>query len=115
MHLRASVPLRKPLEELAVDLLLESYGEHRYNRSPEEYERLCALIPSLKEAYYRVNRRIRELHESGKLRERLICDFRGGDQRPRYRKYPTSISIQTIRKGLAALGFRNPKWRKREA
>jgi hypothetical protein len=115
MHPRASVPLRKPLEELAVDLLLESYGEHRYNRSPEEYERLCALIPPLKEACYRVNRRLKELHESGKLRERLICDFRGDDQRPRYRQYPISISSQTIRKGLVALGFRNPKWRKREA
>ena len=37
-------PIRKPLEELAVDLLFETYGEHRYNRSPEAYERLC--VPS---------------------------------------------------------------------
>jgi hypothetical protein len=33
-------PNRKPLEEWAVDLLLETYEEHRYNRSAKEYERL---------------------------------------------------------------------------
>jgi hypothetical protein len=46
---------RKPLEELALDLLFEALGESRYNRSPEDYERLCALIPPLKQAHFLVN------------------------------------------------------------
>ena len=40
---------RKPLEELAVDLLLDSLDEHRYNRSPQQYQRLSTLIPPLKQ------------------------------------------------------------------
>jgi len=107
-------PIRKPLEELAVDLLFETYGEHRYNRSPEAYERLCALIPPLKQAHHRVNQRLKELHDSGAFRERLICDYRGGDLVPLYRPYPTSISIQTIRNGLKANGFRAPRWSRRK-
>jgi len=108
-------PNRKPLEELAVDLLLETYGEHRYNRSAEAYQRLCSLIPPLKEAHYRTNRRLKELHDAGKLRERTICYYKAGDLVPHYESYPTSISIQTLRKGLANVGLRAPKWRRRIA
>ena len=112
MPTRKLLRIRKPLQELAVDLLLETYGEHRYNRSPEDYERLSALIPPLKEAHHRVNQRLKELHDSGEFRERLICDFIPDDAVPLYRPYPTSISVQTIRTGLATLGLRPPKWRK---
>ena len=86
---------RKPLEELAVDLLFDALGEHRYNRSPEEYERLRSLIPHLKQAHYLVNRGLKELHERGILRGRAICDFKAGDRVPRYRPYPRTISIET--------------------
>lgn len=106
---------RRPLEELAVDLLLETYEEHRYNRSAEAYGRLCALIPPLKEAHYRTNRRLKELHDAGKLRERILCYYKAGDLAPRYELYPTSISVETLRKGLASVGLRAPKWRKRMA
>jgi hypothetical protein len=43
----------KPLEELALDLLFESYGEDRYNRSDEEYEYLSTLTENLKDAHFR--------------------------------------------------------------
>lgn len=108
-------PTRKPLEEFAVDLLLETYGEHRFNRSAEAYEGLIALLPPLKQAYYLVNRRLNELHNAGQLKERLICYCKPGDLKPRYESYPTSISMETIRKGLATVGLRVPKWRKRKA
>jgi hypothetical protein len=108
-------PNRKPLEELAVDLLLETYEEHRYNRSAKAYERLCALVPPLKQAHYRINRRLKELHDADKFRERTICHWKAGDLVPHYKSYPTSISIETLRKGLTNVGLRAPKWRKRTA
>jgi hypothetical protein len=104
---------RKPLEELAVDLLLETFGEHRFNRSAEAYRRLCALVPPLKEAHYRTNRRLKQLHDAGKLKDRALCYYKPGDLKPRYESYPTSISVETLRKGLAAAGLRVPRWRRR--
>lgn len=109
---RSLPPVGKPLEDLAVNLLLESYGEHRYNRSPEDYERLCALIPPLKVAHHRVNQQLKKHHDRGTFREWAICDFRGGDQAPNYRSYPDTISIQTVRNGLERLRFRAPKGRR---
>ena len=106
-------PNRKPVEELAVDLLFESFGENRYNRTPEEYEYLCSLIPNLKQAHYRVNQQLKKRHEEGKFRNRAICDFKGGDKVPIYRPYPETISIETIRIALIKLGFRDPKWTKK--
>ncbi|MGY4615475.1 hypothetical protein ACVWZ4_000702 [Bradyrhizobium sp. USDA 4472] len=101
-----------PLEELAVDLLFEAFGEHRYDRSQREYEHLISLIPPLKEAIYLVNRRLQELNEKGQQRFSVICYFRPGDLAPRYMPFPSKISLDTLRKGLITLGFRKPKWRK---
>ncbi len=100
----------RPLEELAIDLLLQSLGEHRYNRSAQEYAHLCSLIPRLKQAHYLVNQRLRDLDVAG-IRPCEICYFKPGDLMPHYAPFPTSISIETLRNGLIALGFRIPKRR----
>jgi len=102
----------RPLEELALDLLFESYGEDRYGRSSEDYARLSALVPSLKEAHFRVNERLQQENSSGQQRWRSICRFKAGDISPRYEPFPTSISIDTIRNALNYSGFRVAKWQK---
>jgi len=104
----------KPLEELAVNLLFESHGESRYNRTPAEYQHLALLARNLKDAHYRVNKRLEERHAAGDFEGAAICDFKAGDRYPHYRPIPRSISAQTIRSGLTALGFRDSKWRKRK-
>ena len=104
----------KPLEELAVNLLFELYGESRYNRSPAEYQHLASLVANLKDAQHRVNKRLAERHAAGDFDGTAICDFKGGDRYHHYRAIPKTISLQTIRKGLTALGFRDAKWRKRQ-
>jgi hypothetical protein len=106
-------PTRKPLEELAVDLLFESYGEHRYNRSTEDYERLSAMVPCLKQAVHRANQQLQKHHTEGAFRDRLICDFKVEDRFAWYRPYPEKIGIQTLRKGLASTGFRIAARRRR--
>ena len=103
----------RPLEELAVSLLLHALGESRYNRSPQQYAYLCSLIPPLKQAHYLVNKRLEELNEAD-TPPYEICYFKAGDLKPRYTPFPTSISIETIRNGLVAMGFRDPKQRKRD-
>src|ERR1700722_15603797 len=69
----------KALEELAISLLFESFGESRFNRSAEEYRHLCSLVTNLKDAHHRVNKSLNELHQSGCLAHHLICDFKAGD------------------------------------
>jgi hypothetical protein len=103
----------KPLEELALDLLFESHGESRHNRTPSEYAHLSALVTNLKDAEYRVNKLLKEKKESGRLRWMGICYFQPNDLAPRIVPVPDSISIETIRSGLIHTGFREPKWHRR--
>ena len=105
----------KPLEELALDLIFESYGESRYNRTASEYEYLASLLGSLKELHFRVNRRLKEYKASEQPRWNGICYFKVGDLKPLYASFPEAISVQTIRDALIVSGFREPKWRKRAA
>ena len=105
----------KPLEELALDLLFESYGEHRYGRSAEEYEYLSTFTENLKDVHFRVNKRLAEYKKSGQPRWGGICYFKAGDLKPHYAPFPESISVQTIRNALIFSGFRERKWRKRAA
>jgi hypothetical protein len=103
----------KPLEELALDLLFESYGESRYNRTVAEYERLSALVKNLKDAHFRVNRSLEQCKKSDQPRWDAICYFKAGDLTPRYAPLPESISMETIRNALVFSGFREPRRRKR--
>ena len=102
----------KPLEELALDLLFESYGESRYDQTAAEYERLSALVKNLKDAHFRVNRSLEQYKQSGQPRWGAICYFKAGDLTPRYAAFPESISMETIRNALVFSGFREPRRRK---
>ena len=102
-----------PLEELALDLIFESYGENRYNRTATEYQQLASMLGSLKELQYRVNKRLQEYKTSGRPRWAAICRFKAGDLKPLYTPFPETISVQTIRNALINSGFREPKRRKR--
>lgn len=48
----------KPLEELALDLVFESFGEDRYNRTAADYQRLSALVSNLQDVHFRVNKEL---------------------------------------------------------
>jgi hypothetical protein len=102
-----------PLEELALDLIFESYGGNRCNRTAFEYEHLASMLGNLKELHFRVNERLMEYKASGQPRWKEICRFKAGDLKPLYTPFPESISIQTIRNALIHSGFRECKWRKR--
>jgi hypothetical protein len=104
-----------PLEELALDLIFESYGEDRRNRTAAEYEQLSSMLGPLKELHFRVNKRLQEYKISGQPRWKGICRFRAGDLKPLYSPFPESISLETIRNALIRSGFREPKRRKRAA
>ena len=103
----------KPLEELALDLAFESFGENRYNRTAADYERLSALVSNLQDVHFRVNTELAKIKKSGKPRWNSICYFKAGDLTPRYASFPESISVETIRSALTYSGLRKPKWKKR--
>jgi hypothetical protein len=102
----------RPQEELVLDLVFESYGESRYNRTAAEYERLSALVSNIKDVHYRVNKRLQELKKSSQPRWSAICYFKAGDLTPRYEPFPEAISMETVRTALIYSGFRKPKRRK---
>jgi hypothetical protein len=103
---------RRPLEELAVDLLFAALGEHRYNRSAQKYAHLRSIIPPLKQAHYLVNQQLKKLNETG-MEWYEIWYYKPGDLAPVCKPFPTSISLPTVRNGLGTIGFRDPQPRNR--
>ena len=103
----------RPHEELVLDLVFESYGESRYNRTPSEYEHLSTLVTNIKDVHYRVNKRLQEYKKLGQPRSAAIVYFKAGDLKPRYEPFPEKISMQTVRTALIFSGFRQPKHRRK--
>ena len=103
----------RPHEELVLDLVFESYGESRYNRTSAEYEQLSTLVTNIKDVHYRVNKRLQEYKKSGQPRSSAIVYFKAGDLKPRYEPFPETISMQTVRTALIFAGFREPKQRRK--
>ena len=103
----------RPHEELVLDLVFESYGESRYNRTSAEYEHLATLVTNIKDVHYRVNKRLQEYKKSGQPRSAAIVYFKAGDLKPRYEPFPETISMQTVRTALIFAGFRKPKQRRK--
>jgi len=102
-------------QNIAINLIFEWMGEERYNRTYEEYMNIAKRLPKITAAHAYVNQRLREFAERGNRPFDAICYFRAGDRKPRYAPFPTSISEETIRKGLEEMGMREPKPRKRKA
>ena len=104
----------RPHEELVLDLVFESHGESRYNRTSAEYEHLCSLVTNIKDVHYRVNKLLQDYKKTGKPRFSEIVYFKAGDLKPRREPFPEKISMQTVRTALIFSGFREPKQRRKQ-
>lgn len=100
-------------ENIALDLIFESMGESRINRTYAEYMAIASRLPMLEPLRQDVNNRLSEMAVAGDAPYE-ICYFKAGDQgRHRYDKFPTSLSIETIRTALIKSGMKQPRGRRK--
>jgi hypothetical protein len=91
-------------ENIALDLAFEWLGESRVNRTMEEYREIASRIPNLTELRKLVNKRLRQIAKKGEAPYE-ICYFKGGDYGHWYEKFPTSLSLETVRKAWVKSGM----------
>ena len=99
-------------EDLALDLIFESRGESRINRTYDEYMAIASRLPPLKVLHADINKRLSEMAKAG-IAPYQICHFKAGDHYPRYCDFPTSVSLETVRSALTKVGMRQPRHRRK--
>ena len=93
-------------ENLAITLMFESLGESRFNRTMAEYNAIAARAPKLQAMHIDVNRRLQEMAAAGDAPYQ-ICYFKAGYTIISYEPFPTSLSLETIRRALVKSGMRD--------
>lgn len=99
-------------ENIALDLIFETLGESRINRTDVEYKEIAARLPKLFTLHDDVNKRLHEMAAAGNAPYE-ICYFKKGDRHPWHEKFPTSLSIETIRTALIKSGMKQPRGRRK--
>lgn len=98
-------PFLTPREGIALDLIFACLGESRINRTFGEYAAIASRAPKLSALRRAINRYLRRMAASG-YRPFEICTFKLGDRYYRHEKFPTSLSIETIRLAWVKSGMR---------
>jgi type II secretory pathway component PulM len=90
-------------ENIALRLIFEwlDAWEPPINRTFEAY---AAHLPKLAALHAYVNQRLQEMAKAGDAPYE-ICSFKAGDKYWRYKQYPTSVSITTVRNALVKSGM----------
>lgn len=95
-------------ENIVLDLIFESMGESRINRTYAEYMAIASRLPMLEPLRQDVNEKLREMAAAGNAPYE-ICYFKVKDKNHWYRKFPESLSMETIRTALIKSGMRQPR------
>ena len=66
----------------------------------DDFVRIAEKIPKVESCYAYVNQRLGEMARAGFVPYE-ICHFKAGDLKPRYEKFPTSLSKETVRRTIA--------------
>jgi hypothetical protein len=110
MSKRRSFPTA--IQDIALNLVFTVMGERRINRAQQEYAAIAARLPPLKVLTFKVNEKLRWLHERSACSEiplPQICRFKAGDERYTYEDYPSQISRETLRAALEVAGMRRKR------
>ena len=92
-------------ESLALNLIFGSMGESPFNRSMDDYLAIAARAPKLEALHADVNRALGNMAAAG-YEPYEICYFKAGDRKVWYEKFPTSLSIETVRQAWIKSGMR---------
>jgi hypothetical protein len=99
-------PFPTSKEKLALDLIFALLGASRHNRTMDEYMNVAARAPKLQVMHADVNNVLRQMAEEH-YAPFEICYFKTGDRFHWYAPFPTSLSLETIRKAWVKSGMRN--------
>src|SRR5258707_923246 len=97
-------PFPTSKQNIALDLIMGWLKESLINRTAAEYSQIAARLPKLEALHAYVNQKLRELAALGH-EPYQICYFKSGDQYPRYEKFSTALSRETVRKALINCGL----------
>src|SRR5262245_9094540 len=92
-----------PIEDIVLYIAFEVMGESRINRTHKEYMEIAARLPPLKRLHGQINDRLREMAAAG-IAPYEICHFKRGDRYIRYKAFPDSVSLETVRSALTKAG-----------
>ena len=92
-------------ENIALDLIFDSFEERRINRTMEEYIAIATRAPKLSALHADVNHALEEMAIAGRVPFE-ICYFKAGDRKIWFETFPTSLSIETVRQAWIKSGMR---------
>ena len=93
-----------PVEDIILIIAFDLVGESRVNRTRDEYMQIAARLPPLKMLHGQINDRLREMAAAGAAPYE-ICPFKIGDKYIRYKSFPGSVSLETVRSALTKAGM----------
>jgi hypothetical protein len=96
-----------PIENVVLDIAFELIGESRINRTDDEYMEIAERFrrAGLKRLHGQINDRLREIAANDDAPYE-ICPFKIGDEYIRYKSFPVSVSLETVRSALTKAGMR---------
>jgi hypothetical protein len=98
-------PFPTPKENLALDLIFALLGESPFNRTIDEFMKVASRAPKLEVMHADVNNVLKQMAEEH-YTPFEICSFKTGDRFHWYAPFPTSLSLETIRKAWVKSGMR---------
>jgi hypothetical protein len=96
-------PFLTPKEGIALDLVFACMGESRINRTLDEYASVAVRAPKLAALHAGINEYLRDM-DAPLYRPFEILTFKKGGRF--YETFPTSLSIETIRRAWVKSGMR---------
>jgi hypothetical protein len=94
-----------PVEEIVLTITFGLMGESRFDRTYDEYMQIAKRLPPLKVLHGQINDKLREMAAAG-IEPYKICPFKIGDKYIRYKSFPDSVSLETVRSALTKAGMR---------
>ena len=113
------VPLLTPRESLALELIFRLLGETQFNRQVDawnctgKYVDVALRAPKLSALHAAINDLLGRMAAVGHTPFE-ICTFKRGDRYYRYEEFPSSVSIETVRRAWAKSGMREIQRQYRE-
>jgi hypothetical protein len=103
-----------PVEDIVLIVAFDLMGESCVNRTHDEYMQIAARLPALKVLHGKINDRLAQIAAAGAAPYE-ICPFKIGDKYIRYKSFPDSVSLETVRSALTKAGMRTKLRQKKAA
>jgi hypothetical protein len=95
------------IQQFALEMLFRALKVNVHDRTMAEYVEISQLIPaSMKVVTSIINNELARYSQTEEFKRREFTRFTSGDKIVHYERYPTTVSLETVRKALI-----NSRWR----